>query len=140
MREVTLPEAANALGLTREGVRRRLLKERLEGHKSQETGEWLVMLSDEQAARLAPPTVADGAQPSPTVGSGGPELVAERQRLEVEAARLEERLAAAERLLAEREGTIADLRRERERADRLERELAEARRPLLLRLVDALRR
>ena len=46
--------------------------------------------------------------------------------LQIEAARLEERLAAADRLLAEREVTILDLRRER---DRLAAELVEARRP-----------
>ena len=112
MREVSLPEAAVLLGLTREGVRRRLLKGRLEGRKSNETKEWIVSLPDEVWA----PTVADG---SPTVGNDG-------QELRVQLARLEERLAATDRLLAEREGTIADLRQER---DRLLDELVAACRP-----------
>ena len=104
MREITLPEAAAVLGLTREGVRRRLLKGRLEGRKSNETGEWVVLLPDE----LAAPTLANGGQASASVAEGC-------QQLEVEAARLEERLAAADRLLAEREAVILDLRAERDR-------------------------
>jgi hypothetical protein len=104
MREVTLPEAAGILGLTREGVRRRLLKGRLEGRKSNETGEWTVLLPDE----LLTTTVANGGPASASV--------AERcQRLEIEVARLEERLAAADRLLAEREAVILDLRADRDR-------------------------
>src|SRR4051794_26636804 len=103
MREVSLPEAASILGLTREGVRRRLLRGRLEGRKSNETGEWTIKLPDEQTL----PTVGDNGQPSA--------IVADRcHELEVELARLEERLTAADRLLAEREATIADLRQERD--------------------------
>src|SRR3954453_16107402 len=63
MREITLPQAAAVLGLTREGGRRRLLKGRLEGRKSNETGEWVVLLPDE----LAAPTLANGGQASASV-------------------------------------------------------------------------
>jgi septal ring factor EnvC (AmiA/AmiB activator) len=125
MREVSLPEAAAILGMTREGVRRRLLKGRLEGRKSNETGEWTVLLSEEQLS----PTAANGSQASATVAD-------ERQRLQVELARFEERLSAADRLLAEREATIADLRRDRDRlTDQLSAMIAEARRPWWRRLV-----
>jgi hypothetical protein len=59
------------------------------------------------------------------------------QGAQLEAARLEERLAAAERREAELSATASA---ERARADRLEAALAEARRPVLLRLLEALRR
>jgi hypothetical protein len=103
-----------------------LLKGRLEGRKTNETKEWIVYLPDE----ALPPTFANG---TPTVGNGS-------QELQVQLARLEERLAAAERLLAEREATITDLRKERDRADRYEADLSRLRRPLWERLIEALRR
>ena len=56
------------------------------------------------------PTVGNGAQRSATVGDRG-------QKLRVEVARLEERLAAEQRVTAE---LRAALEREKERADRLE--------------------
>lgn len=127
MREVPLPQAAALLGMTREGVRRRLLKGRLEGRKSNETGEWTVLLSDEQLL----PTSVNGSQASATVADN-------RQRLQVELARFEERLLAADRLLAERETTIADLRRDRDRlADQLQAALVDARRPWWRRWIGA---
>jgi hypothetical protein len=64
--------------------------------------------------------------------------------LQVTVARLEERLAASERLgvaEARRNTELAEtLSAERSRADRLEAALAEARKPALVRLVEALRR
>ncbi len=107
VRDVSLPEAAAILGLTREGVRRRLLRGRLDGRKSNETGEWIVTLPDD--AGLAP--VGNGEQSSVTVADRGQELEASRQ-LELELARAEERLVAAEALMGERDRTIGELRRE----------------------------
>jgi hypothetical protein len=130
LREVSLPEAASILGLTREGVRRRLLKGRLEGRKSNETREWIVYLPDEAVA----PTVANG---TPSIGKSS-------QELQVQLARLEERLAALEDLAAERLETIGDLRRDRDRlvVELVEarHELAQQRRPLWERLLEAVRR
>ena len=59
-------------------------------------------------------------------------------------ARLEERLTAVDRMLAERGTALEDLRRDRDRErapdDRLEAALAEARRPWLARVLGGLRR
>ena len=76
------------------------------------------------------------------------EQVAElRAELVEERARAEDALLAAAELRAETrllremlDGSRADLTRERERADRLAADLAEARKPALLRLIEALRR
>jgi hypothetical protein len=59
------------------------------------------------------------------------------QGAQLEAARLEERLAAAERREADLSATASA---ERARADRLEAALVEARQPWLARLLEALRR
>jgi hypothetical protein len=59
-------------------------------------------------------------------GNGSADVAGNGVALRIELARLEERLVAADRLLVEREVTILDLRRER---DRLAAELVEARRP-----------
>jgi hypothetical protein len=90
LREVSLPEAASILGMTREGVRRRLLKGRLEGRKSNETNEWVVLLQDELVAA----SVANDGQKLPPHANGS-------QPLQIELARLEERLVAAGRVEAE---------------------------------------
>ena len=46
MRELPIHEAAVLLGLTKEGVRRRVLKGRLEGRKGND-GQWIVFVPDE---------------------------------------------------------------------------------------------
>jgi hypothetical protein len=105
-------EAAVLLGMTKEGVRRRVLKGRLEGRKGND-GEWIVFVPDELAGTRQPAAPSDQELAA---------LGARCQALELTAARLEERLAAADRLLTEREATILDLRQERDRL--LERGLA----------------
>ena len=80
-------------------------------------------------------------------GEQGAQLAELRAELTEERARAEGALLEAAELRAETrliremlERDRADLARERDRGDRLEAALAEARRPLLLRLVDGLRR
>jgi hypothetical protein len=106
LREVSLPEAASILGMTREGVRRRLLKGRLEGRKSNETNEWVVLLQDELVAA----SVANDGQKLPPHANGS-------QPLQMELARLEERLVAAGRVEAELRDALADTRARLDRAE-----------------------
>lgn len=127
---VTVAEAARRLGITPRAIRSRIkhhsLLSRPRGNQGQE-----VLVTDDMETGEDPPGEA-------------PATVA----LMVQVARLEERLAGAEASAA---GLRADLeRRERDQAavtadlraqrDRLTAELAEARKPALVRLVEALRR
>jgi hypothetical protein len=102
---------------------------KLQGRKNN-AGQWLVQIP---ADMLAEPDSADDPDMAGVVAELRDEL-------------LEARVAAA-RAEAERDSAVANLadaratiERERMRVDRLEAALAEARRPLLLRLVDGLRR
>jgi hypothetical protein len=92
--------------MTREGVRRRLLKGRLEGRKSNETNEWVVLLPDE----LVVASVANDGQKLALHANGS-------QQLQIELARLEERLAAAGRVEAELRDALVDSRARLNRAE-----------------------
>lgn len=78
-RQVTLAQAALALGITKEAVRRRLLGGKLEG--AQVGGRWYVVLPGDEGDRQPPPTPANPP---------GGELAALRARIgELESALLE---------------------------------------------------
>src|SRR3954451_8953795 len=131
------------------GQRRR--RERRHNWRKSNSGEWTVEATPEVLSELAQGAVLGGASGDSGDAEELHEAREEIARLHealtetrIGHARLEERLAAADRLLTERATTLDDLRRDRDqeraRAGRLEAALAEARRPLLLRLVEGLRR
>jgi hypothetical protein len=141
LRQVSITEAASLLGMTREGVRRRLLKGRLEGRKEQETGEWVVYVPDgvQQAPtafrtrQLDADVVERGKQLAPTAVTLLQERLeaTERERdglreqvvelrvamgrveaaLEAERKVAEDRIAARNALLDEMAKLLADARR-----------------------------
>ena len=134
-----ISEAAPRLGMTVDGLRSRIRRGLVTPRKGND-GRLLVPVSMDGAATGHDRSVdtLDGHDDALD------ELRAENTELRVTVARLEERLAASDRLNAveaKRSTELMDtLTAERARADRLEAALAEARRPLLLRLIDGIRR
>jgi hypothetical protein len=125
-------EAAPRLGVTVDGLRSRVRRGLVTPRKGND-GRLLVPVSMNGAAT--------GHDQSVDTVSGHEdaldELRAENTDLRVTIARIEERSAAGER----REGElVAALAKVEARADALAAELAEARKPALLRLIEALRR
>jgi excisionase family DNA binding protein len=128
-------EAAKILRLTTRRVTQMLERGELEGAKDGR-GRWRVsqravhaLLPDRPARdtpRDAPPEPRESHQEAAELRSRLEDLQRELGRLE---GRLELTEVAESTMRQERERLIADLERERERAERLERELAESRRP-----------
>jgi hypothetical protein len=149
---LTLVEAGRLTGRHPDTLRTMIRRGRLEGRKGN-SGGWLVRMPDRMLARnsdRADPEgrpVADPVHPvkDPVTGPGGdPVLVELRLELARAEVRLAEREAAAAKTEAVLRGTMAELQqalaKAEARGDRLEAALVEARRPLLLRLLDGLRR
>src|SRR3954468_4571879 len=148
---VTIADAARRLGVTPKAIRNRLERSTLEWRPAGNRGRE-VLIRPEMEPGDGPGDPSGDDQEN---GLGtGPEMVS----LMVQVARLEERQAATEAQaraevealrgqleveIAARNAVIEQVREalaiERARGDRLEAALAEARRPLLLRLVDGLR-
>lgn len=123
--------------ITERRIRQMLQAGELEGAKD-ERGRWYVYQSEVHRLRderRTPPERPPGGQESAS------EMLEVVRALERERGRLEARLELTERaestMQAERERLLEDLRRERERADRLEAELAERRRGFWSRLFGA---
>ena len=128
---LAVAEAAPLLGLTVDGLRSRIRRGLVTTRKGND-GRLLVSVSANARTtghEQVTDTLDDRLEAS--------ELRAEVVELRVTLARVEERLAAAERRERDAATVTADLRAER---DRLAAELAEARKPALVRLLEALRR
>ena len=119
----TVQEVARILRTTERTVRRRLEREDLEGTRDPTTGRWKVAARSVTAAMPdRPPKESQEALESSQEAAGLQERVESLQR---ELGRLEGRLELTEQT----ESTLREqLDRERERADRLEDELRDARR------------
>jgi excisionase family DNA binding protein len=120
----TVQEAAKVLRTTERTVRRRLEREDLDGTRDPTTGRWRV------SARSVTEAMADRPPKGSQEASESPESVREYQErveaLQRELGRIEGRLEITEVA----ESTLRQqLVRERARADRLEDELRDARRP-----------
>ncbi len=121
--------------VTERRIRQMLQAGELKGRKD-ERGRWYVLQSEVHRLR-------DERRTAPPSPPGAPESAGELlevvRDLERERGRLEARLELTERaestMQAERERLLEDLRRERERADRLEAELSERRRGFWSRLL-----
>jgi hypothetical protein len=124
-------QAARVLGLSADGVRKRAIRGLIEHRKANDGTLRYLIPADmvEEVSENRPQTSAETS--SPVSGQ------AADTALLVENARLAERLAAEERRSTDLQ---AVLELERARADRLAAELTEARKPALVRLVEALRR
>lgn len=120
----TVQEAAKVLRTTERTVRRRLQRGDLDGTRDPTTGRWRVEARSVTAALPdRPPKESQEALESSQEDAGLRERVESLQR---ELGRLEGRLEITEVA----ESTLREqLQRERERADRLEEELRDARRP-----------
>jgi septal ring factor EnvC (AmiA/AmiB activator) len=149
----TLTELANRTDRKLDAVRawgQRRRRERRHNWRKNNGGEWTVEATPEVLSELA-----SGAALGVTHGDSGDaeELHEAREEIarlhealtetHIGHARLEERLAAADRLLTDRAEALDDLRRDRDqeraRGDRLEAALAEARRPWLAKVLEGLR-
>jgi excisionase family DNA binding protein len=119
----TVQEAARILRTTERTVRRRLERRDLDGSRDPTTGRWRVKAHSVTAAMPdRPPKESQEALESSQEAAGLRERVESLQR---ELGRLEGRLELTEMA----ESTLREqLERERERADRLEEELRDARR------------
>src|SRR5215203_2425308 len=119
----TVQEAARILRTTERTVRRRLERGELEGTRDPTTGRWRVRAHSVTAAMPErPPKVPREPSESPESAQDYQRRVEDLQR---ELGRLEGRLEITEVA----ESTLREqLQRERERADRLEEELRDARR------------
>jgi excisionase family DNA binding protein len=131
-------QAARILGLTDRHVRHMLDGGELAGEKS-ETGRWRIEQSEvhrmlEERRRQTPAGMAwYGSVEAPGGRQEAAELRVRVEDLQRTLGRLEGRLELTEMaestMQAERARLIEDLERERERSERLERELEDARRP-----------
>ena len=137
---VTVSEAASRLKLTPYGIKSRIRRGTLRTRQGNDRRLLVGIPANLPAA--AADEVAD--LPADRVDEQHQEAEAEveywrtlAQEVQLEAARLEERLAAAERREADLSATVSA---ERARGDRLEAALAEARRPWLARVIEGLRR
>ena len=126
-------EAAQRLGITIDGLRSRIRRGLVKPRRGNDGRLLVPVATHGPATGLDPSTDAGADSADETVA----DLREENGALRVQVARIEERLAASER----REGeTAAALAKAEARADRLEAELRELRRPLLLRMLETLRR
>jgi hypothetical protein len=138
---LTINEASKLTGWLPDKLRSDRRRGRLRGRKNN-TGEWLVLIPPEAVARPDGPL---GHPNGHAAGHAGSHATAEPAAwLLEELAELRERCGRAEGLAESRAEHIAgmaeSLAKAEARADRLEAALAEARKPLLVRLVEALRR
>jgi hypothetical protein len=133
-----IAEAAPRLGLTVDGVRSRIRRGLVTTRKGND-GRTLVAIFIVEAANGHDQSL-DASKPvthDQVSHDEADELRAEVVELRVKLARVEERLNASERREMDLQIRVDDLRTER---DQLGFDLAEARKPLLLRLLEALRR
>jgi hypothetical protein len=132
---LTVSEAALRLGWHPDRVKSALRRGRLQARKNN-AGKWLVLVPPTMPDRAAGPAVS---RPDDTAADPATGPAADPAVLEVMLA-----AARAEGALAELRGTVAELRdalaAERARGDRLEAQLAEARKPWLARVLEAIRR
>jgi excisionase family DNA binding protein len=120
----TVQEAARILRTTERTVRRRLERGDLEGTRDPMTGRWRVAAHSVTAAM--PQRPPKPSQEPPEASQEAAELQTRVESLQRELGRLEGRLELTEVT----ESTLREqLQRERERADRLEEELRDARQP-----------
>jgi len=120
----TVQEAARILRTTERTVRRRLEREDLKGSRDPTSGRWRVEAHSVTAAMPGRPPKP--SQEPPEASQEAADLRLRVESLQRELGRLEGRLELTEVA----ESTLRDqLERERERADRLEGELRDARRP-----------
>jgi hypothetical protein len=151
---LTLTELAERTNRKLDAVRawgQRRRRERRHSWRKSNSGEWAVEATPEVLSELAQGIVLGGALGE---SDDAEELSQAREEIarlhevltetRIGHARLEERLATADRLLTERAIALDDLRRDRDqervRGDRLEAALAEARRPWLAKVLEGLRR
>jgi hypothetical protein len=129
---LTLGEFAKRLGITRGSVYGRIRRRTVETKPNGNRG-YLIRWPPHA---VTPNIVGNGGDngSSNVAHNDGGDIAPNVMELRLALARLEEKLGAAERLLVERETTIADLRKERDRMT------ADARRPWLERLLEAIRR
>jgi excisionase family DNA binding protein len=119
----TVQEAARILRTTERTVRRRLEREELKGKRDPTSGRWRIEAHSVTAAMPERPPKA--SQGPPEASQEAAELQGRVESLQRELGRLEGRLEITEVA----ESTLREqLERERERADRLEEELRDARR------------
>jgi regulator of protease activity HflC (stomatin/prohibitin superfamily) len=142
---LTLDEAAQKLGLSKDALRKRVLRGKLHAQRGN-NGTIRVLVTSEMLAghvQDEPGHVQDG------LGTG--HLLVQLEEVREQAAALARELAQAMERAARAEGrgeailtAISELREalaaERARADRLEAALAEARRPWLARVIEGLKR
>ena len=127
--DYTVQEAAKILRTTERTVRRRLERGDLEGRRDPTTGRWFVSARAVTAAMPERPPKA--SQQPPDAASEVADLRARVEDLQRQLGRLE----GQRELEAVTQSTLREqLERERERADRLEEELRDARRPWWRRL------
>jgi len=119
----TVQEAARILRTTERTVRRRLEREELEGKRDPTSGRWRVEARSVTAAMQDRPPKA--SQEAPEASQEAADLQTRVESLQRELGRLE----GQRELEAVTQSTLREqLERERERADRLEEELRDARR------------
>ena len=133
---ITLGDFARRLGIARASVYGRIKRGTLDAKRANRGGylvPWPPPDHDGSGDRAA----AAALQDSDGRDDGSATVAYDVAALQIEVARLEERLIASER----REGElVAALTKAETRADRLEAALAEARRPWLARVLEGLRR
>jgi hypothetical protein len=135
---VSIREAARLLGRDPKAIRARIERGTLRWRPAGNHGREVYVTPDMEVRAEDGPGEVPGDDPADA---------AEAVSLMVQVARLEERLTAREeaaaRVEAELRAAVGELREtvaaERARADRLAAELAEARKPALVRLIEALR-
>lgn len=134
-RWLSLRDAAPALGLERDTLRKQLARGERQGRRDNR-GRWLVLMPahTSMAARTVPGSVReasriDAGTGTDDAGKAAPDVTARLAERDVRIARLEERLAAAEEIRAELRRQVEELRerlaREDERRDAAERRQAE---------------
>ena len=113
MQELSIEEAADRLGMTREGVRKRLIKGQLDGRRGND-GRWTVLLSEEVEERL-PPIAKRWQQEAERLGQQLATVATERDELKLAVTKLSTLQAALEQRVADKEEIVCDLRSERDR-------------------------
>jgi helix-turn-helix protein len=130
--DYTVQEAARILRTTERTVRRRLERGDLAGSRDPTTGRWKVAARAVTAAMPERPPKASASLELPEPSSEAADLRARVEDLLLQLGRLEGRLELTVQtestLREERDRLLAERDRERERAERLEEELRDARR------------